>query len=139
MLAIAESCTGGMLSSAITSVSGASKVFTMSLVTYSNQAKMSILKVPKKIIQKHGAVSIQCCLSMVNNLSKISKGKVCVSITGIAGPSGGTKQKPVGLVYIGVKNGKKVIVSKSQFKNKGRSSIQKAAVKKSLELLLKTI
>ena len=138
-LAIAESCTGGMLSSAITSVSGASKVFTMSLVTYSNQAKMSILKVPKKIIQKHGAVSIQCCLSMVNNLSKISKGKVCVSITGIAGPSGGTKQKQVGLVYIGVKNGKKVIVSKSQFKNIGRSSIQKATVKKSLELLLKTI
>ena len=138
-ISFAESCTGGMLSSAITSVSGASKVFTMGLVTYSNQAKMSILKVPKKIIQKHGAVSIQCCLSMVNNLSKISKGKVCVSITGIAGPSGGTKQKPVGLVYIGVKNGKKVIVSKSQFKNKGRSSIQKAAVKKSLELLLKTI
>ena len=138
-LAIAESCTGGMLSSAITSVGGASKVFTMGLVTYSNQAKMSILKVPKKIIEKHGAVSIQCCLSMVNNLSKISKSKVCVSITGIAGPSGGTKQKPVGLVYIGVKNGKKVIVSKSQFKNKGRSSIQKATVKKSLELLLKTI
>ena len=138
-LAIAESCTGGMLSNTITSVSGASKVFTMGLVTYSNQAKTSILKVPKKIIQKHGAVSIQCCLSMVNNLSKISKSKVCVSITGIAGPSGGTKQKPVGLVYIGVKNGKKVIVSKSQFKNKGRSSIQKATVKKSLELLLKTI
>ncbi len=138
-LAIAESCTGGMLSSAIASVSGASKVFTMGLVTYSNQAKISILKVPKKIIQKHGAVSIQCCLSMVNNLSKISKSKVCVSITGIAGPSGGTKQKPVGLVYIGVKNGKKVIVSKSQFKSKGRSSIQKATVKKSLELLLKTI
>ena len=138
-ISVTESCTGGMLSSAITSVNGASKVFTMGLVTYSNQAKISILKVPKKIIQKHGAVSIQCCLSMVNNLSKISKSKVCVSITGIAGPSGGTKQKPVGLVYIGVKNGKKVIVSKSQFKNRGRSSIQKATVKKSLELLLKTI
>ena len=138
-ISVAESCTGGMLSSAITSVSGASKVFTMGLITYSDQTKMSILKVPKKIIQKHGAVSIQCCLSMVNNLSKISKSKVCVSITGIAGPSGGTKQKPVGLVYVGVKNGKKVIVSKSQFKNKGRSSIQKATVKKSLELLLKTI
>ena len=138
-LAIAESCTGGMLSSAITSVSGSSKIFTMGLVTYSNDSKISILKVPKKIILKHGAVSIQCCLSMVNNLSKISKSKVCVSITGIAGPSGGTKQKPVGLVYIGVKNGKKVIVSKSQFKNRGRSSIQKATVKKSLELLLKTI
>ena len=138
-LAITESCTGGMLSSAITSVSGASKVFTMGLVTYSNQAKMSILKVPKKIIQKHGAVSIQCCLSMVNNLSKISKSKICVSITGIAGPKGGTKQKPVGLVYIGVKNGKKILISKNQFKNKGRNSIQKASVDKTLKLILKQI
>ena len=138
-IAFAESCTGGMLSSAITSVSGSSKVFTMGLVTYSNQAKLSILKVPKKIIQKHGAVSIQCCLSMVNNLSKISKSRMCVSITGIAGPKGGTKQKPVGLVYIGVKNGKKIVVSKNQFKNKGRSAIQKAAVKKALSLILKQL
>ena len=112
-LAIAESCTGGMLSSTIASVSGASKVFTMGLVTYSNQAKINILKVPKKIIQKHGAVSVQCCLSMVNNLSKISKSKVCVSVTGIAGPGGATKQKPVGLVYIGIKNGKKIIIIKN--------------------------
>jgi nicotinamide-nucleotide amidase len=138
-ISAAESCTGGMLASTITSISGSSKVFTMGLVTYSNQAKTSILKVPKKIIQKHGAISIQCCLSMLNNLSKISKSKICVSITGIAGPSGGTKQKPIGLVYIGVKNGKKVMISKWQFKNRGRSSIQKATVKKSLELLLKTI
>ena len=138
-LALAESCTGGMLSSAITSVGGASKVFSMGLVTYSDQAKMSILKVPKKIIQKHGAVSIQCCLSMVNNLSKISKSKMCVSITGIAGPKGGTKQKPVGLVYIGVKNGKKIVVSKNQFKNKGRNAIQKATVKKALSLILKQL
>ena len=138
-LALAESCTGGMLSSAITSVGGASKVFSMGLVTYSNQAKMSILKVPKKIIQKHGAVSIQCCLSMVNNLSKISKSKICVSITGIAGPKGGTKQKPVGLVYIGVKNGKKIVVSKNQFKNKGRNAIQKATVKKALNLIIKQL
>ena len=138
-LAIAESCTGGMLASSITSVSGASKVFTMGLVTYSNQAKISILKVPKKIIQKHGAVSIQCCLSMVNNLSKISKRKVCVSITGIAGPKGGTKQKPVGLDYIGVKNRKKITVSKNQFKNKGRSAIQKATVKKALNLIIRQL
>ena len=138
-LALAESCTGGMLSSAITSVSGASKVFTMSLITYSNQAKMSILKVPKKIIHKHGAVSIQCCLSMVNNLSKISKSKICVSITGVAGPKGGTKQKPVGLVYIGVKNGKKIVVSKNQFRNKGRSAIQKATVRKAFNLILKQL
>jgi PncC family amidohydrolase len=138
-IALAESCTGGMLSSAITSVNGSSKVFTMGLITYSNQAKTSILKVPKKIIQKHGAVSIQCCLSMVNNLKKISKSDVCVSITGIAGPSGGTKLKPVGLVYIGLGYKKKVLVNKFQFKNKERFYVQKATVKKSLNLILKLI
>ena len=138
-ISVAESCTGGMLSGAITSVSGSSKVFTMGLVTYSNHSKNHLLKVPKQIIKKHGAVSIQCCLSMVNNLSKISKSKVCVSITGIAGPKGGTKQKPVGLVYIGVKNQKKIIVSKNQFKNKGRSAIQKATVKKALNLIIRQL
>ena len=138
-LAIVESCTGGMLSSAITSVSGSSKVFTMGLVTYSNQAKTSILKVPKKIIKKYGAVSVQCCLAMVNNLSKISNSKVCISITGIAGPKGGSKQKPVGLVYIGIKIGKKVMINKCNFKNKGRVYIQRQTVKKSLNLLFRLI
>ena len=108
-LSIAESCTGGLLSSAITSVSGSSKVFSMGLVTYSNQAKTNLLKVSNQIIKRYGAVSVQCCLAMVNNLSKISKSKVCVSITGIAGPKGGSKEKPVGLVYIGIKVGKKII------------------------------
>ena len=134
-VAVAESCTGGMLSSAITSVSGSSKVFTMGLVTYSNQAKTHILKVPQKIINKYGAVSVQCCLVMVNNLSKISKSKVCISITGIAGPRGGSKQKPVGLVYIGIRIEKKVVINKCNFKNKGRAYIQKQTVKKSLNLL----
>ena len=138
-ISFAESCTGGLLSSAITSVSGSSKVFSMGLITYSNQAKTIILKVPKNIIKKYGAVSIQCCLAMVNNLSKISKSKVCISITGIAGPKGNTKQKPVGLVYIGIKIGKKVVINKCNFKNKGRIFIQKQTVKKSLNLLLKLI
>jgi len=138
-LAIAESCTGGMLSSAITSVSGSSKVFTMGLVTYSNEAKTDILKIPKKIIKKFGAVSVHCCLAMVNNLSKISKSKVCVSVTGVAGPKGGSKLKPVGLVYIGIRVGKKVVINKYNFKNKGRSYIQKQTVKKSLILLLKLV
>ena len=138
-LAIAESCTGGMLSSTITSVSGSSKVFTMGLVTYSNQAKTDILKIPQKIIKKYGAVSVQCCLAMVNNLFKISKSKVCISITGIAGPKGGSKQKPVGLVYIGIRVGKKVIVNKCNFKNKGRAYIQRQTVKKSLNLLFRLI
>ena len=138
-IAVAESCTGGMLSSAITSVSGSSKVFTLGLVTYSNQAKINILKVPKKIISKYGAVSVQCCLAMVNNLSKISKAKACISITGIAGPKGGSKQKPVGLVYIGIRVGKKVMINKYNFKNKGRLFIQKQTVKKTLNLSLKLI
>ena len=138
-LAIAESCTGGMLSSAITSVSGSSKIFMMGLVTYSNQAKTGILKVPQKIIKKYGTVSVQCCLAMVNNLQKISKSKVCVSITGITGPKGGSKLKPVGLVYIGIRVRKKVFVNKCNFKNKGRAYIQKQTIKKSLNLLLKLI
>ena len=138
-VSFAESCTGGLLSSTITSVSGSSKVFTMGLVTYSNQSKNRLLKVPKQIIKKHGAVSIQCCFSMVNNLSKISKSNVAVSITGIAGPSGGTKQKPVGLIYIGIKRANKVKVNRYLIKNKGRSNIQKTAVKKSLELILSVL
>tara|TARA_B100000674_G_C37787788_1_gene890274 strand:+ start:181 stop:648 length:468 start_codon:yes stop_codon:yes gene_type:complete len=134
-ISIAESCTGGMLSSSFTSISGASKVFLIGLVTYSNQAKMEILKVPKKIIQKHGAVSVQCCLSMVNNLSKISKSKFCISVTGIAGPKGGSKQKPVGLVYIGIKKDKIVKINRYIFKNRGRNFIQKATVNKALKLI----
>jgi len=135
-IAVAESCTGGMLSSAITSVSGSSKVFAMGLVTYSNQAKTSILKVPKQIITKHGAVSTQCCSSMVSNLSKISKSNICVSITGIAGPGGGSKKKPVGLVYVGIKKSNRIEVKRYLFKNKGRSYIQKATVNKSLVSIL---
>ena len=134
-LSIAESCTGGLLSSTITSVSGSSKVFSMGLVTYSNQAKTNLLKVSNQIIKRYGAVSMQCCLAMVNNLSKISKSKVCVSITGIAGPKGGSKEKPVGLVYIGIKVGKKIIINKSNFKNKGRIFIQKSTVRKALRLI----
>ena len=138
-ISFAESCTGGMLSSAITSVSGSSKVFAMGLVTYSNQAKNSILKVSNQTIKKYGAVSAQCCLSMTNNLNKISKSNICVSITGIAGPNGGSKKKPVGLVYIGVKKGSKIKVTKCLFKNNGRAYIQKATVKKSLDLILDLI
>ena len=138
-VAIAESCTGGMLSSSFTSLSGSSKIFSMGIVTYSNRSKLSILKVPKKIINKFGAVSAQCCISMVNNLSKISNSQLNVSITGIAGPSGGSKTKPVGLVYIGINHRGKILVKKFNFKNKNRTFIQKSTVRKSLELILQTI
>ena len=133
-ISCAESCTGGLLSSSITSVDGSSKVFSMGLVTYSNQAKNSILNVPKIILKKYGAVSKECCLSMVNNLNKISKSNICISITGVAGPSGGAKNKPIGLVYVGLKRKNKV-----NFKNMGRLYIQKKTVLNVLNLILKTI
>ena len=135
-ISFAESCTGGLLSSSITSISSSSKVFTIGLVTYSNQSKISLLKVPKKIISKHGAVSYETCLSMVKNLNKISKTNISVSITGIAGPKGGTKKKPVGLVFIGIKKGNKTLVKKYLFKNKKRSSIRRVTVNKALNLIL---
>ena len=135
-ISFAESCTGGLLSSSITSISNSSKVFTIGLVTYSNQSKISLLKIPKKIISKHGAVSYETCLSMVKNLNKITKTNISVSITGIAGPKGGTKKKPVGLVFIGIKKGNKTLVKKYLFKNKKRSSIQRVTVNKALNLIL---
>ena len=138
-MSFAESCTGGLLSSSITSISGSSKVFSLGLITYSNQSKINILKVPKKTIIKNGAVSYETCLSMVKNLNKISKTNISVSITGIAGPKGGSKKKPVGLVYIGIKKGSKTLVKKYLFKNKKRISIQRATVNKGLNLILSFI
>jgi len=135
-ISFAESCTGGLLSSKIIQISGSSKVFTVGLVAYSNQSKISLLKIPKSTLKKHGTVSSETCLSMVKNLNKISKTNISVSITGIAGPKGGTKQKPVGLVFIGIKKGNKTLVKKHLFKNKKRISIQRAAVNKSLNLIL---
>ena len=136
-IAVVESCTGGLLSSSFTSISGASRVFILGLVTYSNQTKIKFLKINKNIIKKYGAVSRECCYAMVKNLSKISKANINVSITGIAGPTGGTKQKPVGLVYIGIKKANKIQINKCLFTSKKRSSIQKAAVKKALDLVLR--
>ena len=138
-ISTAESCTGGLLSSAITSVAGSSKVFKLGLVTYSNQSKIQILKVLKNIIIKYGAVSEQVCLAMVINLNKISKTSISISITGIAGPSGGTKKKPVGLVFVGIKNRNKISVKKYLFKNRERAFIQKAAVDNSLWLILSAL
>jgi len=135
-ISFAESCTGGLLSSAITSVSGSSKVFNLGLVTYSNQSKINLLKVPKNIIKKYGTVSEQVCLAMVKNISKIDKTSISVSITGIAGPSGSTKKKPVGLVYIGVMKSKKIKINKYLFKNRGRTFIQRSAVNKCIGLIL---
>ena len=135
-LSVAESCTGGMLAQAITSVSGASKIFNFGIITYSNKSKNKHLKVPLKIIQKYGAVSKECCKSMVNNLSRLSSAKINIAITGIAGPNGGTISKPVGLVYIGIKKGSKITIQKNLFKNKNRILIQKATTNKAFKAIL---
>ena len=138
-ISFAESCSGGLLSSVITSVSGSSKVFNLGLVTYSNQSKIKVLKVSKKIIRKYGAVSEQVCKAMAKNVSKIGKTNMSVSVTGIAGPNGGTRKKPVGLVYVGIKKDNKISIKKYLFKNKGRSYIQKATVNKCLGLILSAL
>ena len=135
-ISFAESCTGGMLASSITAIKGSSKIFTLGLITYSNQSKINILKVRRNIIIKYGAVSYETCLSMVKNLSLMSKTHISVSITGVAGPGGGTKSKPVGLVYIGVKKGKKILIKKYLFKSKKRKVIQRSSVNKALNLVL---
>ena len=138
-VSFAESCTGGLLSSSITSINGSSKVFQMGIITYSNNSKIKLLKVPKTTIAKYGAVSHETCLSMANNLSRISKSDISISITGVAGPKGGTKQKPVGLVYIGIKKGRKIIVKKNLFKNKNRNLIQKSTVNQAYKMILNII
>ena len=138
-ISFAESCTGGLVSSAITAINGSSKVFTLCLVVYSNKSKINVLKIPKNIIKKYGTVSSQVCLAMVKNISKISKTNISLAVTGIAGPKGSTKKKPVGLVYISIKRGNKIKIKKYLFKNKGRSYIQKGSVNKSLRLILRTL
>jgi len=138
-LSFAESCTGGLLSSTITSINNSSKIFKLGIVVYSNKSKINLLKVPKNILNSCGAVSEQVCFYLVKNLNKLAKTKISVSITGIAGPNGGSVNKPVGLVYIGIKKGSRIKVRKFKFKNKGRLYIQKSTVQKTLELILNLI
>ena len=134
-ISVAESCTGGLLSSKIIAISGASAIFNMGLITYSNNAKIRILKLNINIIKKFGAVSSQCCVEMVKNLSNISNSKINVSITGIAGPKGGTKKKPVGLVYIGLKLGNKLMIREKKFKSRNRNEIQKLTVNEVFKMI----
>ena len=138
-ISVAESCTGGLLAHNLTKLANSSKYFQMGLVTYSNDAKIKILKINKKIINKYGAVSPECCETMVKKLTRVSKSKINISITGIAGPGGASKNKPVGLVYIGIIKGKKLIVEKNIFKAKKRYSIQSLTVKKVIKTILKII
>ena len=138
-ISVAESCTGGLLAHNLTKLANSSKYFQMGLTTYSNKAKIKILKVNKNIIKKYGAVSPETCKAMVKNLAKISKSKINISITGIAGPGGASKNKPVGLVYIGIKKGNEILIKENRFKSKSRFSIQKTTVKATIKMINKII
>ena len=137
-ISIAESCTGGLLSSKFTSVAGISKIFNMGLITYSNKSKSSLLKISQNDLKKYGAVSYQTASLMVKNLQQLTKSKLCISTTGIAGPSGGTKAKPVGLIYFGVKYKNKTIILEKIFKG-SRIQIQQKTVKAIFTTLEKLI
>ena len=106
-ISVAESCTGGLISYNLTKIPGASKYFEMGTVSYSDKSKINFLKVKLKTLIKYGAVSAETCKEMCKNLLKSSKTNIAISVTGIAGPDGGTKKKPVGLVYIGICSKKK--------------------------------
>ena len=131
-VSVAESCTGGQLSKLFTDIPGVSKIFNMGLITYSNKSKTKILKIPSQIIKKYGSVSTEVASIMCLNLHKISGSKLCISTTGIAGPNGATKKKPIGLVFIGIKYKKKLIVIKKIF-NGNRKKIQINTVKTAIK------
>ena len=137
-ISIAESFTGGLLSSKFTSVAGISNIFNMGLIAYSNKSKSSLLKISKNDLKKYGAVSHQTASLMVTNLQELTKSKLCISTTGIAGPSGGTKVKPVGLIYFGIKHGNKTIILEKKFTG-SRIQIQQKTVKAIFTTLEKLI
>jgi len=134
-LAVAESCTGGLISSRITDISGSSKYFKMGLVAYSNLIKENILGVSSSLLQKHGAVSRQVALEMAKGARLLAGTDIGVGVTGIAGPTGGTKKKPVGLVYIALVTDKKRIVKVFRFKG-SRQDIKFQASEAALALIV---
>ena len=137
-LAFAESCTGGLLSSLITSYPNSSKIFTSGYVTYSNLSKRKMLDVKNKTLMKYGAVSKEVAPEMVNGVWKKNKVNIALSITGIAGPTGQTKEKKIGLVYIGIKTKKRIDVNEFNFKG-DRTKIRFNSLEKSIDLIFSII
>lgn len=135
-LAVAESCTGGLISSRITDVSGSSKYFKMGVVAYSNRAKEVLLGISKKYMQKYGAVSKQAALKMAKGVRLLARANIGIGVTGIAGPTGGTKHKPIGLVYIALAGDKKQIVKEFRFKGH-RKDVKFQASQAALDMIIK--
>ena len=138
-ISLAESCTGGLLSSLITEQPGCSSFFETSLVTYSNKSKIDFLGVKKNTISKYGAVSHQTAKAMVIGLISKTKTDIAMSITGVAGPTGGTRKNPVGTVYFGIAYKNKVKTYKKYFPKKNRKSIQSNSAKFAIDLIYKSI
>ncbi|MSP06651.1 MAG: CinA family protein [Candidatus Fonsibacter sp.] len=135
-VAVAESCTGGLISYNLTKIPGASKYFMLGVVAYSNKSKTYFLGIKQKTLIKYGAVSAETSKEMCKNLQKISKTNIAISITGIAGPAGGTKKKPVGLVYIGICSKKKIEIAKFNFNKKlSRINIQNQVLVETIKLM----
>lgn len=134
----AESCTGGLIAALLTEVPGSSAVFERGLITYSNQAKVSLLGINKMLLARHGAVSPEVAQAMVKGAIRHSNANIGIAVTGIAGPAGGTVKKPVGLVYIAVMSGKKLAVEEYRFKG-SRKTIRLASVKKALDMVQRQI
>lgn len=137
-IAFAESCTGGMLAAAVTDVAGASAVFYGSAVAYSNEAKENILGVPRDIIERNGAVSGECAVRMARGARGIYGADIAVSVTGVAGPGGGTPEKPVGTVWFAYSSETKEDSFVRHFEG-GRDDVRSAAVRTALEYLLKEL
>ncbi len=135
-IAVAESCTGGRICYELTKISGISKIFISGVIAYSNSSKIKILNVKKESLIKYGAVSKEVAIEMAKNILKITKSDYSISTTGISGPTGFSKKKPLGLVYIAISNKKITKVYKNIFKG-SRINIQKKATEKSIELLVK--
>lgn len=133
----AESCTGGLIAAALTEIAGSSAVLDRGFVTYSNEAKSEMLGVPMAQIVEHGAVSDQIVSAMVSGALAHSKAEIAVAVTGIAGPGGGSDEKPVGLVYIAAqRRNKEAIVLKQLFGDIGRDEVREKTVIKALQMLL---
>lgn len=138
-IASAESCTGGLFADSIISLPGTSQVFDRAIVTYSNRAKMEEVGVLEETLEKFGAVSSQTAVEMASGLAKVSKCDICVSVTGIAGPDGGSPEKPVGLVYMCVHYKDRDIWEKHIFENMERNAVRQNSVIKMLQLVLKVL
>lgn len=137
-IAVAESCTGGLISYLLTQMSGSSQYFILGVVTYSNQAKTNILHIPETLIAKKGAVSREVAQKMAQSIRKLAKADFGIGITGIAGPAGGTPQEPIGTVFIAIDTKARKICKKFRFPG-SRAVVRKKAALKALELLYANI